>query len=121
VETWRKIRMTPHEVLQGVQYRHTVRTLGVFRVSKIPVYVSDTSIVRGGDVVYFVLLVSSANKNMVGGVKSRLHKRLSIVVSKLWNHRHRNIEQSNWQSLLWWQNEPSYQAYVSLKGCVTKL
>ena len=70
----------------------------MFRVSKIPVYVSDTSIVRGGDVVYFVLLVSSANKNMVGGVKSRLHKRLSIVVSKLWNHRHRNIEQSNWHS-----------------------
>lgn len=56
METWRKIRMKSYKVLQSVQYRRTVRALETLRESKIPVYVSDTSICVVEDVVYFVLL-----------------------------------------------------------------
>jgi len=59
--------MTSYKVLQSVRYRRTVRTPGALRISKIPVYVSDTFIMRGEDVVYFVLLVPSANNNIVVG------------------------------------------------------
>jgi hypothetical protein len=66
-QNWHKIRMTSFKLLHSVQHRRTGRTLELLRVSKIPEYVSDASKMRGGNVVYFVLLVSSVNRNMAKG------------------------------------------------------
>jgi len=56
--------MTSFIILDSANYRRTVRPLEMLRVSKIPVYVSETSKLCDGDVVYFV---TGANKNMVVG------------------------------------------------------